>query len=283
MKYIYHLIVIILVLTTSNCETTADANDLLDTSQLIVINGYLAPQDDIIKIQVSKSQSRAKASSSDPEKLVITNAVVSLKNETQTEIFLNYNTATLNYEVNANLFPIEAGKQYYLNVIVNDNVYTSNCKIPVNKATNINETIAVINDDYLFWYDFNLDFDDPENHDNFYIAGVKRITTTTAETEEQSLLEDIDKFTTDFNKDGLTISIKSTIYEKLENGDSLRLQVANTEKILYTALRSSFLNTYNEGNPFSDPIILPNNIEGENGYGIFAGYQLTEKEVIYNE
>jgi len=283
MKYIYNIAAaVLLVVNLVSCETQIDSSKLLDSQQLIVINGYIAPQDDVIKIQVSKSKSRANASSLDPENLVIKNAVVSIKNEAQIEIFLDYNANTRNYEVASSMYVIEPGKTYFLTVVVDGDTYTSSCKIPARSAANLQAEITLVEDlEYITIYDFSLDFDDPPNFENFYVNGLKKIIpiTNSDDIEESLFLEESDVFMTDSNKDGATISITKRLSNVLEEGETLKIQVTSVEKILYDTLLFRFLNIENEEDPFSDPIILPSNIEGKNGYGVFAGYQLAEKEV----
>ncbi len=58
MKYINTIVVLILSFVIPSCETEVDASSLLDTNQLIIINGYLSPQNELLKIHISKSRSR---------------------------------------------------------------------------------------------------------------------------------------------------------------------------------------------------------------------------------
>ncbi|CAM4256756.1 carboxypeptidase-like regulatory domain-containing protein [Zobellia nedashkovskayae] len=53
------------------------------------------------------------------------------------------------------------------------------------------------------------------------------------------------------------------------------------KEALHLNRRATYLNNYNDDNPFVEYSIAPNYIEGENGVGVFAGYQLTEKVFEY--
>ncbi len=279
MKYINTIVVLILSFVIPSCETEVDASSLLDTNQLIIINGYLSPQNELLKIHISKSRSRY----DQPQELEVKNAVVSIKNERQTEVFLSYNSNTFNYEIASSKFVIEAGKQYFLTAVVDGNNYTSSCKIPLNKTANLQEEITIEEVGlYTNTYNLNIEFDDSIDSKNFYIIGAEMIYSARDTTAVSNhLLNDINQFVTDTNRNGATISTKNEIKKRFTEGDTLKIQITNVEKLLYEALRSGYLNSIDDVNPFIDPIILPTNIEGKNGYGIFAGYQLTEKKVRY--
>ncbi len=100
-------------------------------------------------------------------------------------------------------------------------------------------------------------------------------------TSENSLIADFDtgRFVSDVNRDGLSISSGTiaNINESLE----ITVKVVNVDENIFTTLKSVFLNEYQKGNPFFQPIIPPNNIEGEGGYGVFAGFRLFEKNITH--
>ncbi|MEW7278559.1 hypothetical protein ABW636_08180 [Aquimarina sp. 2201CG1-2-11] len=59
------------------------------------------------------------------------------------------------------------------------------------------------------------------------------------------------------------------------------IKVANVDEKIFTTLKAVFLNENQKGNPFFQPIILTNNIEGKDVYGVFAGFRLFEKTIIF--
>ncbi len=93
-----------------------------------------------------------------------------------------------------------------------------------------------------------------------------------------------DSFLTDNTAEGGTLSGRTKIY--IGNGvdvlsNSVTLQVAHVEEILFQQMRARDLNIEaGEGNPFVEYSISPNNILDEGAVGVFAGYQVTEKEVV---
>lgn len=280
MKYLYNILVVILFITAVSCEfeTSVDASDLLETPELVVINGYLSPQDETIKVQVSKSKSRADASSQNLDDLVVKDAIVTIIDEEQNEVKLSYNNETFNYEIAATEFNIESGLEYFLKVTVDQKAYQASCVIPSVIVTNIQETFGKKNDEFGSSTPFvNVQFDDLVNIDNFYIVGA----IIKDQDFDSTVNFDLERFVTDTNRDGASITVDGFFYRTIDGTNTMVIQVANVDRLLYETLRATFLNEYNEGDPFAEPIIAPTNIEGDHGYGVFAGYQLTEKEVVF--
>lgn len=89
---------------------------------------------------------------------------------------------------------------------------------------------------------------------------------------------DIERFATDVNGDGLGVSANGTIFN-INTTQEITVKVANVDEIIYTTLKASFLNKDQTSNPFFQPIIPPNNIQGEGGYGVFAGFRLLETKL----
>ncbi len=90
----------------------------------------------------------------------------------------------------------------------------------------------------------------------------------------------VQRFATDLLEDGRNITV--TGFSENDDIEEAILQVAHVEEILYQSLFASYSNIENDGNPFYAVIIPPNNIEGENVYCVFAGFQLTEKTITAN-
>ncbi len=290
MMTIKRLFTVLLFAGISSCETEVDSDDLLDQVELTIITGYISPQDLTLKVQVSKSKSILLKKIDDINELVISNATVVISDEEENEITLFFNDRTLNYEADASKFPIIPEKKYFLSVKVGDIEYKASCTIPKNKIETISHNIGKPkeNDFLIAESKLTVSIQDIENVKNYYVFGAKIIEVTIDSDEESNefgrLLDfESDQFATDNNRENATLSA-SALFESNKNflqGQKLKIRVANTEKILFQALRSSYLNTLNEGNAFIEPVIPPNNIKGENGFGVFAGYQITIKEVVF--
>ncbi len=267
MKYIKYIILCCFIYS---CETNVDVNDLLDQEQLIVINGYLSPQDTILKVQVSKSLSRATKNITESD-LVIKNASVAISNENGKKVTLKYSEKSKKYEILANQLPILSGKKYFLTVNAQGKKFNASCQIPSSTIKDIN--FKLINNTSNYFQKIKVQFDDIENIKNYYILNGYFIDKDGS--PWRGLTFKTKKFTTDNNRDGTKISVIGDVIAQIDNNQYVLIEVFNTEKVLFDTLKATYLNNENNGNIFYEPIISPSNIEGENGYGVFAGYQLT--------
>lgn len=268
MKYIKNILIMIVFISLQSCETDVDASDLINQQQLIVINSYVSPQDDTLKVQVSKSVPITSSSFGD----VIEDAVVVLSDAENNEVILTFSSLSISYETAATNLPIIAGKQYFLSVDVDGKLYTSSCRIPEDKVENITQNISMSSEDDFYNRSLRVMIEDIKDISNYYIVGASLNAGSNVDFE-------FEQFVTDTNRENTTISANGGLFlNELSTDNMLKVQVSNSEKILYDTLRANFLNDYNEGNPFVELIIPPSNIVGENGFGVFAGYQLTEME-----
>lgn len=285
----------ILIFVLHGCVDTVESDDLLDVDDKTYINGYLSPSDTLVTVYVSRALPAVGTplssfdAQSNIDTFVIKDAVVTISDADGNSILLPYDAETFSYRVAASEFPINQGATYLLNVFAAGREYRSSCSIP-KKISEITETVSQrLIDSQFLEIGVNIAFQDFEGEDNFYIIGGNIEEGTGQELSSYPLLIDLERFTTDDLGDGVVLSADaisplgfspSPEGEMNENENRLVLQVANAEEPLYQSLRTSFLNDFNEGNPFLEYSIAPNNIEGEGGVGVFAGYQLTEKEVM---
>ncbi len=267
MKYIKILVIAIIFISIQSCETNVDASELIDQQQLVVINGYLSPQEELLKVQVSKTVSITSGTSG----IVIEDATVILSDEENNEVMLTYSSELFSYVTPATNLPIIAGKKYFLSVDVDGEEYTSSCRIPEDKVENIEQSVRFSPISFSTESALKVTIGDIENISNYYIVGASF-------NDGSNVYFEFEQFITDTNRENTTVTANGFFFPNDTTDVVLKIQVSNSEKILYDTLRATFLNDYNEGNPFVESIIPPSNIEGENGFGVFAGYQLTEME-----
>ncbi|MDO6518877.1 DUF4249 family protein [Zobellia uliginosa] len=287
-KYIQ--ISFVLALLCSACQDPVDADELLNEEDRTYIVGYISPADTLLSIHVSTTTAAVGTpiDSNDPladvEKFIIKDARVVISDEENNAVELTYNPERKNYQVAATAFDVIEGGTYFLQVSAKGKDFSSTCRIP-KKIPTITEKIT-LGEKNEFYQDYILDiaFQDFANEKNHYIIGA---TAELREGEQVSYFPldfELNSFLTDAIGDGETISRYATFsYGFPDEAVSVKitLQVTNVEEILYSNLRASFLNDYNDGNPFVEYSIAPNNIEGDGGIGVFAGYQLTEKVIEY--
>ncbi|AXT59052.1 DUF4249 domain-containing protein [Aquimarina sp. AD10] len=279
MKYFQYITLVLVSIFLQSCETSVDASGLLNQEQLVVINGFLSPQDTTLKIRVSKSRSKA---STDTSSLLITDATVTITDETDNEVMLTYNATTSNYEAPATDLPIMPGKKYFLKVMAEGEEYKSSCTIPLERVTRVEQEIKLeTRDDFFGNREMKLTVEDIKDVSNYYIVGAVVTgrfpgggdTDVSVDFEFNKFVTDTNRENTVVNADGFFFLSEDTEITKIV------IRVANNEKLLYDSLRAEFFNKENEDNPFIEPVISPTNIEGKNGFGVFGGYQFVEFEI----
>ncbi len=252
-----------------NCETEVDVSNLLNQEQLLIINGYLSPQDTVLKVQVSKSISIANKDIN-TDNLIVKDASVSITSEDGATVSLDYSLQNKNYEKDVTSdFSIVAGKKYFLEVQVDNQKYNATCEIPLNTIENIN---FELDDDIKYdRQDINISFDDIKNEPNNYI--VRSLKTGAARDEDWNVMG-VD-FIRDINRENqpITLSYKKKIPTNADKEIFISINILNAEKIMYDQLSALSKNSTNEDDIFYTDIIAPSNIQGNNVYGVFAGYQ----------
>lgn len=290
-KIIFISAIISLVLIS--CQQVVDADKLLDVEERVSIIAFLSPSDLVLRIHVSKALPAIgtpiqwSREGIFPEEFLITNALVSIANDSGDIAQLNYDAETNTYLTDAANLPIEINRNYFLNVVVDGKEYNATCTIP-EKIEEINETISFNSDEFGNEIaNINLSFNDFIREKNYYVLGGRYNASIQFEGEESfstsgSIFFDRDEFLTDnLNNGGILNGTGEVFLPNRENiiEATITLQVANVEEILYQYLRSSKTNGNAEGNPFVEYAIAPNNILDEGAIGIFAGYSITEKVI----
>ncbi len=293
-KYIVPFIAVITLFTA--CQKVVDADELLDAQEKVSITGYLSPQDTVLRVDVTRvfpavgTPLSVNDQEANEAKFRIENALVTISDEAGNSTDLMYSEEYKTYLADVNSLAILTNQSYFLKVTVDEKEFNASCQIP-KKIIEINERINVEDDNFGGKVaDINLAFQDITGERNFYILG-GRVKTTyqfegyEPETDEFSLFFEDDEFLSDVLKDGGTLNGKSSNYiagglEVLET--TITLQVANVQEILFQNLKATSTNADADGNPFVEYSIAPNNFQEDGAVGVFAGYQLTEKEVEIN-
>lgn len=296
MKKQYIIIMTAIALTA--CQKVVDADRLLDAEEKVYISGYISPSDTLLRIHVSKALPAigtplpvsGDSYEATKDLFLIKDAMVNLSDAEGNSVSLGYSEELASYTTDAANLPIFVGRQYFLNVNVAGRNFNASCQIP-KKVETLNETITFRDDEFVREAEINLGFQDIPDERNYYVLGGMVATTFQYENEEPqsgtfALYFDTDQLLSDNLNDGGNLNGTTSIYmanntEVLEN--TVTLQVANVEEILFQQLQASYSNADNEGNPFVEYSIAPNNIEEEGGIGVFAGYSLTEKVIEVNQ
>ncbi len=282
-NYIYTVLSLCLIF--SSCEDIVDSENLIDTKSLVVIHSFISPQNEFISVKVAKAESTIGQISFQEDiknKLTIKNATVSITNEEGLSFILPYSATNFRYEIPSTDISIEAGKKYFLKVIVDEREFNASCKIPNNKVANITETLTDKQDlSVVEIKSLKVRFNDFVGQKNFFIVGATFQGITSGDLGPvRRFFFNTDRFITDNIGDGLTMSSEGTVVEPFSfDSYKIKIQIANVEEILYKYQQALYLNDNNEDSLIKETVIPPNNIEEEGGFGVFAGYQITEKEI----
>ena len=284
-------IVLLLLFPLLGCEEVVDPDGLLtNTENPTVIYGFISPQDEFLKISVYRSESVI-GQPIDPiapnisMDYSIENAIVTLSDPNGNTSTLSYDQAAYNYQIAASEFPILAGQTYELKVVVGDSEFNATCTIPANRVEELSGSVRNGGTDETGEQQLTLraKFLDVANVGNYYIVGGKiesRFDGENGFVTQTNANFKLDRFVTDEAADGVEYTAEGNFSAKLiTDSNTFYIQVANVEQPLYQLLRTSYLNFENETNPFEESIIPPNNIRGENGFGVFAGFQLSELQL----
>ena len=269
------------------CDSFKEEVDAIPNrvGELVLIQGFLSPEVSIIRVRVSKAVSYFEQpillddlQEDIRELLTIREATVTIIDEDQNEIDLEYSEDSFAYEVLATEYPIVPGKKYRLIVKTEEKEFLAECTIPMKIIEDIIVDTTVLNSDF-FTGSLNFEFEDIIGEPNFYIVGAKYLRLSDNRSFNSDFREE--RFISDVNEDGVSLFAKGSI-SGLDGPIEVIAQVANTDENIYKLLRAVFVNNSDQDeNPFFEPIIPPNNIEGEGGYGVFGGFRLYEKQVEF--
>ncbi|MEO9510659.1 MAG: DUF4249 family protein [Flavobacteriaceae bacterium] len=290
MRVIYSFTLLVAVLFIS-CQETVDADKLLDTEEKVSITSYISPIDTILRVQVSKVLPAIGTVFSNNDDIanralfLIEDAIVSITDEDGNTADFSYLEEEAIYTSNATNLTILEGKQYFLSVLVNGQEFNATCTIP-KKAPEILEIVRIFENEFgEAVAEIDLTFEDISGERNFYILGGFRMDTFDGESLQIPLFFESDGLLTDTAEDGITLGETTQVFLNQEDTGpkEVTLQIAHVNEILYQNIQTSTLNNNNDGNPFAEFSIAPNNIQGEDIIGVFAGYQISEKIIIIEQ
>ena len=267
-------------LLLSSCEFDTEVDLDLQDKSLLLIHGFISPEEDVIKVEVTKTlsiydQDIIFDSSSIREELSIKDASVTITDDDGTEALLLFNDESFVYEIDATAFSILPGKRYDLKVIVDQMEFTASTTISLDNVTEIAAEKIIAQDELGNEIDYlKVNFRDIPATRNYYVVGAN----ITYEFGEQEVVFDEDRFIQDrnLNSDFLTAISDFSIFD---DATEVEISIYNVEPIVYQLIKSLSLNNSNTGDPFYQPIIPPNNIQGEGGYGVFGSYRIKTETI----
>ncbi|WP_381508633.1 DUF4249 domain-containing protein [Spirosoma flavum] len=297
------LTAIILLGNCSSLRNEVDPSQLGLASPKLVVSGYLSPQDTILAVKVTRSNTVV----GDSLSLLqmgnnITDATVTLS-EGSRSVTLLYNSSYSStdsvaqhyYSANARLLPIIVGHTYTLNVVTaNGQRASSTCTIPgpVSPTTITFDSLTENRGRFQSRRYYVLTrWQDPAGQPNYYqVAGYFRYTTqcTTCQVAQfgtfpLSFDDDNRGLFSDAGVDGTTMisgraymTSSSLTNDQLTNfysqykTASVIVNLMSVDQTFYQFQGAVIRQRRVRNNPFAEPVLIPSNING--GLGCFAGY-----------
>ncbi len=250
--------------------------------ELVLIYGFISPEEEQIKISVSETKSIFDEDVDfvfgTNEDLIIEDATVAMENEDGTSVSLLFDDTLKRYVIPASSFPIEPGNEYRLNVIAKGQSFTATCTIPEGKVEDVISSLGFRIDEFGQRVEnLKVQFEDIRGTNNFYIVGAKYKPIGGTDIETSNAFFGQQRFVTDVTGDGFPV-ISDGLVSGISDGLEITAQVGHVDELIYRTLLANFINPRrSDDDPFFRPIIPPTNIEGEGSYGVFAGFRLTEK------
>ncbi|GAB3559651.1 hypothetical protein GCM10027577_52470 [Spirosoma fluminis] len=258
---------------------------------------FLSPQDTVLAVKVSRSQTVLSDSSNTSAYDNIPGAVVTLSEGGRTvALYTQTNKISSSdyYRVAASRFPIIAGRTYKLVVqTAGGERAESSCTIPASvKLESLDFDSTIVNQIIRQQrrYFVRAHWQDPAAETNFYqLAGTFQYVTskpdTTRRVEFRTLRFDTNtsSLQTDDNSQGSKMASERAFINSrtpntnasgsfLGNFKSAKVVVGllSTDRAYYNYQYAVGRQAQASGNPFAEPVLIPSNIQG--GLGCFAGY-----------
>lgn len=258
----------------------------------LVVSSFLSPQDTILAVKVTRSNTVVGDSISLLQTgALVTNATVTLSDGSKS-VVLPYNNRSTGdttrnqtyYSISAKQLPIVVGRTYTLTVVAtNGQRASSTCTIPVA----VPPTAIVPYDTgrsgqrpYIL-----VNWQDPAGQANYYqINGIFRYILATCKACQNetyntlSFDDDRRGLFPDAGLDGtlipsgrayLTLNSSSNSFSQYRTA-SVTVNLMNVDQNYYQFQEAVIRQRRSRNNPFAEPVLIPSNIQG--GLGCFAGY-----------
>ena len=268
-----------------SCETQVEITELVDGAEGVAIYSYISEINKIHSVSVTRVLSALVKGPPLEEDYVIKNAKVELSDGQGAKADLIYVPENLEYEIPAAGFSVVSGRRYFLKVTLEGEHYTASCSIPNDRIAGVSGVFR--KDIGEFGSDLaEISFNDVPNRENYY-AIIGEVISDSG----NGFINDISStYFTDKDKDGeaLTTNFNFELGSEDDTSNRLKVKIINVEKTLFNQLNNNIVSDNfltNKANPFVEPIVTQSNIIGTNSIGVFAGYQVMEKEIpiIYNK
>lgn len=278
------------VLFLSGCQSLREEVqplELTEQAEKLVVAGFVSPQDSVVSVRVSRSQTILEESAAANGPVVDATVLLSTNGSS---VALAYNAKKQCYQVDARKFPIQAGQTYELSVQTpRGERLTGRCTVPqavALKKVTLDSTQAT---DRTKQFVARYAWNDPAGETNFYqTAGtfsyVKSCPTCRGEalkpesvpvafTAAAGWLPDVTHNGASLQTDGslAVVDPKASFGGNFQRAtvQATLLHVDEAYFRYHQAVDKATAAKAKE-NPFAEPVLIPSNVQG--GLGCFAAY-----------
>ncbi|MFC5046285.1 DUF4249 domain-containing protein [Aquimarina hainanensis] len=304
--YIHSLIgTLLLSLLMSSCGedtfvTPVDIGSFLSTDNEIVITSFIAPQNDLIEVEISKTFPLSVVLNNPKipeEDFLIKDASVTLKNSKNEDITVPYNPTSKKYVVASKDFPILAGETYTIEVTALAKTATASTTIPGNASTELEKPIIKkeearfgsstylsaeiswkdIASEENFYHVIAIANEDVEDIDNSFEINLTQFDFNHHlfyEEDDFGIEDDTREYISDAGRDGAFLKAKG-ITGNTREVKKVTVKILTVDKNYFEYHQAIKKQEFFEDEIFVEPITIPSNVNG--GKGVFSSYQITEE------
>ncbi|GAA4847931.1 DUF4249 domain-containing protein [Algivirga pacifica] len=284
-KYIIPFLILPIGVLLGSCEDfflkDIDVDDLPPYEKIMVVQGFISPQQDSIKIALKftlPTWGLRNQPLSEEDQLALRSAVVTLKDE-ERSVSIPYVEAQGVYAISQEEFPLQEGTRYELTVERETQRLTASCEIPKsNNTLVISLSEREKENDPQYGYEpqyLRLTWEDTKDQVNYYNAYAYKNEYYTYydelgnETQQayQQRLTYSEGYTSDYLSDGRWLEVEVNYYGYGEG--EIKGVLYSVDEHYYEYHQSVY--NYTGDNPFAEPQNIYTNVEGD-GTGIFCAY-----------
>lgn len=283
-KHILFCLFIALMPAFISCDDFVSEVEVPLTKPKLVINSYISPEDDVIKVIVQRSLPLYTDRPAYDQRFPVVSDATVILTQGENSITIPYYPYAEHYHIAASEFPIEPGKTYYLEVSTPDgDKATASCTVPFNLPPDIEiSNIDTRNENGYISKTVNFRFKDKPGAGDFYCTEllIRYGIGLPSEGYYNPLdVETGDRFVTDANKDGEYFFYKTySIGMMPQENVNLLIHLSITDQNYYSFHKSAY--TVEDDSPFVEPTPVYSNIEG--GLGVFGAFRGRMTEIDLN-
>lgn len=307
MKFVLFALLSLLLMSCGSLRNEVSPGTLIGERDQLVVTCYLSPQDTVLAVKVTRSQSVLEDELQAVSSRNVVDATVTLSDGSRSVILPYDNTSRPQslrpyYNISATKMPIIVGRSYTLTVVTpRGERATSTCTIPgaVNLTGVTFDSLQSGNSQRYF---VRARWRDEVGRPNYYqTTGVFWFTADCATCPQDTsnvTNRDFTYLSFDDDNRGLFVDTDMDGAEMISgraylNGSninpglpfmsryqkaSVTVNLLNVEQTYYQFWSAVVRQRRVRNNPFAEPVIIPSNIQG--GLGCFAGYNTASKNLV---